>query len=240
MIDTPPHSWVTTDWYNIEVGRGEGATALQARRVLLLRYHEVVLRYFRAKLRDENVAWELYSNFTVRLLETDALIKRADPERGPFRHYLKRALHNMVRDHFRRGPGLAPLPPDAIDDPPVDEDFDREWRQELLNRAWKELAESDRRDGQSEHYPVLRFLADHPGLKPSELAAQLGAKLGKPMSIAATRQARYRARCRFGELLLAEVDHSLGGPTLDELAEELASLGLLRYCRHALEECRKA
>jgi RNA polymerase sigma factor (sigma-70 family) len=232
------HTWVKTAWSKILLGRGEGDAAQEARSELLVRYHEVVLRYFLAKLRDEQAARELYSNFALRLLESDALIKSADPRRGPFRHYLKRALHNMVRDHFRRLRGArgVTLDDDLPDDAP-DDDFRREWPQELLNQAWKALEEHDRA-AQSHHYTVLRCQSDHPDLKPSELADLLSAKLGKPMAPEAIRKALQRARERFAQLLLAEVERSLGNPTLDELEQELIDLQLLAICKKALSERR--
>jgi RNA polymerase sigma factor (sigma-70 family) len=232
-------SWVETAWSQILLGRGQGDAAQRARGELLVRYHEVVFRYFRAKLRDAHLAQELYSNFTLRLLETDALIRRADPDRGPFRRYLRRALRNMVRDHFRRQRTrkVEPLPDDVAEDVCTDDDFAREWRQELLNHAWKALAEYDRGAG-SQHYAVLRFQSDHPDLSPEQLVEQLGEVLGKPMTPEAARQARHRARARFGQLLLAEVERSLHEPDLDELEQELADLELLAYCKQAMKERR--
>src|SRR5262245_28528888 len=94
-------TWVKTAWSKVLLGRGDGDAALQARNELLVRYHEVVLRYFLVRMRDENAARELYSNFALRLLESDALIRNADKQRGLFRHYLKQALYNMIRDYYR-------------------------------------------------------------------------------------------------------------------------------------------
>jgi RNA polymerase sigma factor (sigma-70 family) len=230
------HSWVKTAWSKILLGRGNGDAALQARNDLLVRYHEVVLRYFLTKLRDEHAARELYSNFAVRLLETDALVKRADPDRGPFRYYLKQALHNMVRDYFRGGrTGPLPLTDDVPGPDTSEDDFRREWRQELINQAWRALEELDRA-GQSQHYVVLRFHSDHPHLRAGQMVEQLGAKLGKPMTTDGVRQARHRARERFGALLLAEVERSLRSPTHDELEQELIDLRLLEHCKKALSE----
>jgi RNA polymerase sigma factor (sigma-70 family) len=238
VSDPAQHTWVETAWSQILLGRGQGDAAQRARAELLVRYHEVVYRYFRAKLPDnEHLAQELYSNFTLRLLETDALIKSADPQRGPFRRYLRRALRNMVRDHFRRArtSKVEPLPDDVADEAAGDDDFAREWRQELLNHAWKALLDHDRAAG-SRHYEVLRFQSDNPELKPEEMVERLGALLGKTLTSEAARQARHRARFRFGQLLLAEVERSLQEPTEEELEQELADLELLAYCKQALKE----
>jgi RNA polymerase sigma-70 factor (ECF subfamily) len=54
----------------------------------------------------------------------------------------------------------------------------------------------------------------------------------------AVRQALHRARDRFADLLLEEIRHSLTEPTPDRLEEELLDLGLLDYCRPALDRLR--
>jgi RNA polymerase sigma-70 factor (ECF subfamily) len=67
------------------------------------------------------------------------------------------------------------------------------------------------------------------------MAEQLSAVLGKPQTAAGVRQALHRARDKFAELLLYEVRQSLENPTKDRLEQELADLGLLEYCKPALE-----
>ena len=49
------------------------------------------------------------------------------------------------------------------------------------------------------------------------------------------RQTLHRARKKFAEHLLCEVAHTLESPTQGRLEQELADLGLLEYCRPALE-----
>jgi RNA polymerase sigma-70 factor (ECF subfamily) len=234
------HSWVQTAWSKVLLGRGEGDDARRARAELLVRYHEVVYHYLTARLRDPHAAQELYSNFALRLLESDGLIKWADPQRGRFRHYLRRAIRNLVIDHFRRqgaGPRMQPLAldPQGDDDVESDLDFSPLWRQELLNQAWKALEEHDRRTGQG-HYLVLRYQSDHPELKAPQIAERLGEKLGKSMTAEGVRQALHRARERYAALLLEEVERSLEDPTTEELERELISLELLPYCKKALEK----
>src|SRR5947209_8243720 len=137
------HSWVMTTWGGVFKRRGEGDAARSARNELLVRYHEPVYRYFLAKIRDPHAAHELYSNFAVKLSETDRFLKNADPARGRFRHYLKAALHHMVIDYYRRrnrgGPAARPIAFDpaahdvvAVPEGERDGDFSPIWRQELL------------------------------------------------------------------------------------------------------------
>jgi hypothetical protein len=111
------------------------------------------------------------------------------------------------------------------------------WRDELLARTWRALAEADEKNGHS-FYAVLRFRADHPGLRSHEIADQLGRELGKPLTAANVRKTLERARDRFADLLLDEVAHSLADPTPEQLEEELIDLHLLDHCRSALERRR--
>ena len=55
------------------------------------------------------------------------------------------------------------------------------------------------------------------------------------MTAVGVRQTLHRAREKFGALLLDEVIHSLENPGPEQVEEELAELGLLDYCRPALE-----
>jgi RNA polymerase sigma-70 factor (ECF subfamily) len=234
------HTWAVTTWSKIFQGRGEGDSAQQARHELVVRYHEAVYHYFLSQLRDPNAAAELYSNFAVRLIASDALLKRADPNRGRFRNYLKTALHNMVMDHYRklaRERKVQPLRLDVAEhDAPEDKDgFTSIWSQELLNQAWKGLEAAERGGLQ---YQVLRFQADNPELKAPQIAERLSARLGKELTPENVRQALHRAREKFSTLLLEEVERSLEKPTLDELEEELIDLQLLSYCKKALEKRR--
>jgi len=71
-------------------------------------------------------------------------------------------------------------------------------------------------------------------------AARLGARLGKTLSVPALRQALYRAREKFAELLVDEVAQSLENPNREELENELSDLGLLSYCQSALARSKTA
>jgi RNA polymerase sigma-70 factor (ECF subfamily) len=232
-------TWIPTLWSKVLEGRGGGDGAARARNDLLVRYHEAVYHYFRLKLKDENAARELYSNFALRLIESDRLLRHADPARGRFRNYLKTALHHMVIDHYRRQARekkILPLPDDV---PERDSDFQPVWRQELLNQAWKALEEGDRASGQY-LYPLLRYQADHPGAHAPEVAGWLSEHLGRPCTPEAVRQNLHRAREKFSRLLLEEVERSLGNPTLDEVEQELGELELLTFCRRALARRRES
>jgi RNA polymerase sigma-70 factor (ECF subfamily) len=240
-------TWATTAWTKVFAGGKEGDNALQARKDLLVRYHEAVYHYFLLKIRNPHDAGELYTNFALRLMETSDLVKNATPEKGRFRHYLKAALHHMVLDYHRRRTRDRKVQPLALDvaqhDVVSDQsgeaggDFPPIWRQELLNQAWKALEKIEKKTGQL-HYTVLRFQSDHPDLKAPQIADQLSAKMGKPFTHDGVRQTLHRAREKYAVLLLEEVERSMENPTMDDLEAELIDLQLLSFCKKALEKRR--
>jgi RNA polymerase sigma-70 factor (ECF subfamily) len=239
-------SWISTTWPKVLQGRGQEDGAAKARAELLVRYHEAVYHYFLQQLRDPHVAQELYSNFALRLIETDQIIKRADPKLGRFRNYLKTILHHMVIDYYRsRGRKKEqPLPldvsiPDVIaqesGDP--DTDFPPIWRQELLNQAWKGLEEQEKKSGHL-YYTALRYQSDHADQRAPQIAEALSKRCRKSFTPEAIRQVLHRAREKFAQLLLEEVERSMETPGVDELEQELIDLQLLVYCKKALEKRR--
>jgi hypothetical protein len=103
-----------------------------------------------------------------------------------------------------------------------------------MARAWEGLERVERQTGQP-LYTVLRFRTDHPGVRSPRMADQLSQRLGKPVTAEWVRKRLFHARQQFTDFLLAEVARSLGQPSREELEQELVGLGLLDYCRPALE-----
>jgi hypothetical protein len=71
-----------------------------------------------------------------------------------------------------------------------------------------------------------------------QVAERLSEAMGKPLTAERVRKWLHRGRKVFAELLVAEVAASINHPSADDLEEELRELGLLDYCRTALEEFR--
>jgi RNA polymerase sigma-70 factor (ECF subfamily) len=245
-----------THWSRVFcAGRPEGDSAAEARHELLVRYHDAVLRYLRAELRDDNAAEQVFSNFALRVLEADRFLQRADPARGRFRDYLKTVLRHMVADHYRqqqrenrKRESLTP----GTDNEPVERDeagaeedqrFLGCWRQELVNQAWQALGQAETKTGQP-YATLLRLQEEQPGVRSAQLAEQLTNRLGRPFTAAGIRQLVHRGRELFGDLLVGEVARSLEVDLADpaganRVEEELIDLGLLfSYCKAALERCR--
>src|SRR4051812_25729189 len=66
---------------------------------LLERYTGAVLRYLTGAVRDADIAEDLCQDFALRFLRGD--YRRAAPEKGRFRDYLRTSLIHLVNDHHR-------------------------------------------------------------------------------------------------------------------------------------------
>jgi len=237
-------SRISTLWSLINQAHHEAGDEVgAAQRQLLRRYDGAIRRYLLGALRDADAAEDLYQDFACRFLRGD--LRRADPERGRFRDYVKGVLFHQIADYHSKRQRLprqmAPEHPDPSVSCEPDADSERAflttWRDELLARTWTALAAADQANNQSFH-AVLRFRADHPELRSHEMAEPLSGLLGKPLNAASVRKILERARVRFADLLLDEIAQTLTNPTPDNLEEELIDLNLLEHCRPALERRR--
>ncbi len=242
MEDEPLHlSRISTEWDLVfQAHNGPPSEITAAQTALLMRYAGAVHRYLLGTLHDPDVAAELDQEFALRFLRGD--LHRADPSRGRFRDFVKRAVRNLMIDHYRRQ-GRRPqsldanVPePVAQDDGPADFEqvFLDSWRKELLAQAWKGLAHYQERTGKPYH-DVLQVRVRYPDLHSPDLAERLSEKLGKAVSAGWVRQTLHLARDKFSECLLEGVAASLKTPSRAEILEELGDLGLLEHCRPALE-----
>jgi RNA polymerase sigma-70 factor (ECF subfamily) len=231
-------SRISTRWTQVLEAHGPSADAANAAQALLLqRYGGAVYRYLLGAVRDPDVAEDLAQEFAVRMLRGD--FRRANPAQGRFRDYLKTALIHLVTDYHRshqQQPRLlssdAPEPAALPDEgPDTETNFLATWREELLERTWKALAEHN-----PAYYAVLRFRVDHPDVTSTETAEQLSAHLGKPLTGDWVRKTLQRAHAKYADLLLDEVGFSLGSNDLEALQKELRELDLLKYCRAAVAQ----
>jgi len=223
---------------------GSPDEANAAQKNLIHRYGRAVQRYLLGALRNPDAAEEVFQEFALRFVRGD--FRRADPQRGRFRDFVKGILFHLIADHRRRQRKQHPVLPEGAPEPaaPAEETMESDrrfllsWRNELLARCWEALSQIERRTGQH-YYTVLRFRADHPEVRSAQLADHLTTLLKKPVSAAGARQLLHRAREKFSNLLVEEVMQTLEQPTVDRLEQELMDLNLLQYCRPALERLRQ-
>jgi RNA polymerase sigma-70 factor (ECF subfamily) len=224
-----------------QANHGTPEQVSDALRMLMLRYEGAVHRYFLKVVGDPDVARELDQEFALRFLKGKFL--KYDPKLGRFRDYVKRAIRNMMQDHYRKKGKTRRLDTDEeitiVDDSETPHDlFERQlisaWRDELLDRTWNALEDYERRTGQPYH-KVLKFRVQNPGLRSPEMAERLGPVLGRPLTGGALRQKLQRAREQWVRFLVDEVRVSLKEPSRDAVEEELADLRLLDLCKPVMD-----
>ncbi len=234
-------SRIETHWSLVfRAHRGEGTGVAKDRAELMERYGGAVHRYLLGSLSDPNAADDLAQEFALRFLRGD--FKNADPGRGRFRDFVKRAVYNLMVDHHRsRRARPRPLDvdvPEPAAPAPVLHDHDsrflESWRGELMAKAWAALDNVQQRVGQP-FADVLRMRVQKPELRSPQMAEQLSARLGRPVNAGWVRLNLHRARDMLVESLVREVEQSLEDPTPERLEEELDELGLLDRCRPVLK-----
>lgn len=229
-------SRIATRWSMVLEAHGESAeSAVSARQRLVEQYTGAVFRYLRGAVRDADVAEDLSGEFALRLLQGS--FRNVRPGQGRFRDYVKKVLINLANEHYRsqkRRPGLVRSgTPDAVAVPELPGDgpsFEDCLREELLERAWKRLEQT-----QPRYYEVLRARVDNPELSSTVIAETLSERSGKRLTSDTVRKTLERSRAKLAELLLDEVARAAGTTGPDDLRDELKQLDLLKYCRSALE-----
>jgi RNA polymerase sigma factor (sigma-70 family) len=239
----------TTHWTEIFRAQGQGDQAQQARGALLVHYYDAIYGYLNAKLpNDPHAADDIFSRFAEALLSGATFLLKAGQKPGRFRYYLKRIHSNMIADYYRaRARDPRPLPeldgpdPVASDPSPEPEDeITRQWRQAVLNHAWRALEELERQSG-TPYHTVCLCHASHPELRSKQKAEEVSKQLGRPVSADNFRQLVCRGSEKLADLILREVAGYVrtleeGDVPIERIEEELVNLQLLdAHLRDALE-----
>jgi RNA polymerase sigma-70 factor (ECF subfamily) len=179
-------------------------------------------------------AQDLTQGFFARLLARQDL-GHVDRQKGRFRSYLLAALQHFLADEWdkasaqKRGgeaPTLSldgPAAEQSYQQEPADElnpekIYDRRWALTVLERAQADLRAEFVAAGKGNIYEALKLFLS--GEKPGQTHAQVAARLGK--SPDAVRCAVQRLRQRYGELIRAEVAHTVSSP--GQIDEEIRYL----------------
>src|SRR6185312_16574273 len=213
-----------TSWTTIRNAHCPGPVGQAAMRELIGRYHDAVERYLRLKLRDSNLADEVFQEFWTKLLT--GKLAGADRSKGRFRDYLRTVLHRLIIDHFRTRK-LQSLPPgDLLDSSRPDEDFDRVWREVVINRVWSRLETYQATTPKNRYATVLQLRRDFPEASIEEIAEKLGEITRSPVRPEAFRKNLQRARAKFIELLILELRETIRSGRTEDVEAEIFDLGL--------------
>ena len=243
MDSTEPDSHLSrieTQWTAVfQAHRGPSDEAVRALSELVRRYGGAVHRYLLASLRDPDAADELSQEFALRFLRGD--FRNADPGKGRFRDFLKRAVYHLMMDHHRaRRVHARPLEDvgEAADLESsianLDASFAASWREEMLARTWAALGRYQESTGRPV-FAVLKARVNEPELDSTGLAGRLSARLGKSVNAGWVRVNLHRARDQFINLLLEEIAATLPDRSPEGLVQELIELGLYERCRATLK-----
>src|SRR4029079_16203829 len=156
MDDDELHiSRIPTAWSMVRDAHRDHTAVQVAQQQLLDRYGGGVSRSALAALRNEDAAEEVFQEFALKFVRGD--FGNADPERGRFRAFVKTVVYRLIVDYQRRskkrgleGPMHSNIAEPEIDDAGASGDdalFQPSWRDELLARCWKKLADDERKSG---------------------------------------------------------------------------------------------
>jgi len=222
---------ISTRWSLLrDAHEGSPTQAGEARNGLVLRYLPAIRRYVGAVLQNEQDADDVTHDVVVRLLSGD--FAGADPNRGRFRDLLRVAIRNMIRNRWAKQNRRKTVDLDVelvAGDESEPDAWLPEWRQGVLDLAWKSLQRQEQDHPGSVAYTVLRLRVEHPEDSSEQLAQRLSEALKMAVRPDALRQRLRRARLQFADLLIAEVAKGLHEPTPERIEEELVALGLIEF-----------
>jgi RNA polymerase sigma-70 factor (ECF subfamily) len=226
--------FTTTHWTVVRQASGNSPQAVAALETLARAYWYPLYAYVRRKGHNPHDAQDLTQAFFARLLE-HGYLQNADRNQGRFRTFLLSSLKNFLINEWkrenreRRGGGQKLLSMDEetaetrfasepfVEQPP-DSLYDRGWAATLLELAMTALRAEFEQSGKLELFERLKVFVwgDKSALSYVEMAVQLNTTEG------AVKVSVHRLRQRYGELLRAEVAHTVSTP--EEVNEELRYL----------------
>ncbi len=214
---------ISTIWTTISSAHTPGPQGQAAMEELVGRYHDAVTRYIHLKVRDKHLADEVLQEFWTKLLT--GKLAGADKTKGRFRDYLRTVLHRLIIDHFRSRK-LQSLPPGDLLDSRPDEDFDRVWREAVINRVWSRLETYQATTPKNRYATVLQLRRDFPKASIDEIAEKLSEITRTPVRPEAFRKNLQRARAKFIELLIQELRETIHSTSVEDIEAEIFDLGL--------------
>lgn len=238
ITQTGPIAFTTTHWSIVLAARGSSPAAEQALEKLCRAYWRPIYGFVRRQGVGPEEAKDLTQGFFALLLERrdlDAVRK----EKGRLRSYLLTSVKHFLANErnralaIKRGAGqhLIPLedlrerervgyePTDTL---AADKIYEHRWALSLLDQVLRRLGDEYRDAGNVQLFDRLqKSLTDEPDRpSPADTAREFG------MTESAVRQAAYRLRQRYRQILREEIAHTvmLPGDIEDELRHLVAVL----------------
>jgi RNA polymerase sigma factor (sigma-70 family) len=233
-----PVAFTTTHWSVVLEAQGESPAAQEALEKLCRTYWRPIYGFVRRQGVGPEEAKDLTQGFFALLLERRDL-NTVRQEKGRLRSYLLTSLkHFVTNEHNRamaikRGEGQRLIPLEDLRererigfDPPetlaADQIYERRWALSVLDQALARLGDEHRAAGTTRLFDQLqKSLTDEPDRpSPADTAREFG------MTESAVRQASYRLRQHYRQVLREEIAHTvmLPGDIDDELRHLIAVL----------------
>ena len=233
-----PVAFTTTHWSVVIAAQGPSPAAQAALEKLCRTYWRPIYGFVRRQGVGAEEAKDLTQGFFALLLERrdlDAVRK----EKGRLRSYLLTSLKHFLTNErnrataIKRGAGQQLIPLDDLHERerigfeptetlPADQIYESRWALSVLDQVLARLREEYRATGNIRLFDRLQqSLTNEPDrLSPSETAREFG------MTEGAVRQASYRLRQRYRQLLREEIAHTVmaAGDIEDELRHLVAVL----------------
>jgi len=232
--------FTTTHWSVVLEAQGESPAAVEALEKLCRTYWRPLYGFVRRQGVEPEEAKDLTQGFFALLLERRGL-KKVRQEHGRLRSYLLKSLKHFLIDErnramaIKRGKGQSLIPLDAVSERErigfepsetlaADQIYERRWALSVLDQVLARLRKEYRATGPTSaglFDQLEKSLTDEPDRpSPADTAEELG------MTVSAVRQASYRLRQRYRQVLREEVAHTvmLPGDIDDEVRHLIAVL----------------
>ena len=227
-------AFTTTHWSMVLAAQGRSPAAADALEKLCRTYWRPIYGFVRREgIRPED-AKDLTQGFFALLLERRDL-NAVRKEKGRLRSYLLTALKHFLTNErnramaIKRGQGQRLIPLEdlherervgfqAIDPLTADQIYERRWALSVLDQVLERLGEEYRAAGNIQLFDRLqKSLTDEPDRpSPAEIAREFR------MTESAVRQASYRMRQRYRQLLREEIANTVMVPA--DIEDELRHL----------------
>jgi RNA polymerase sigma-70 factor (ECF subfamily) len=214
--------------------QGDSLQATEVLEKLCRTYWYPLYVFIRRSGHDEETAKDLTQGFFEHFLEKNYL-RQVDREKGKFRSFLLASVKHFLaneRDRAntsKRGGDYAFVPWDeatlenqvlleALPDLPAEKIYERQWALTLLEQVFARLREECAAAGKAQLFESLGMYLS--GEKSTESYAEAAPRLN--MTAGSVQVAVHRLRRRYGELLRAEIAHTVSRP--EEIDEEIRHL----------------